>query len=154
MSDFDWCKKCSVFGLLGTHRCPPRWDVLDLDNTAGDWDESVIVYAHDAREAAEKWAERDDSDSAEYSIVRGNAATVRVRPEADKGEGILLIVSGESVPSYHAGEARSIRCSRYGCEANRIYRPLDSGNYGDPCDCGGCLKVITAPPTAVEAGSS
>ena len=57
--------------------------------------------AYDAEMAAEEWAEREDSDSAEYSIVGGEEKTVCVSPiESDRHE--TYIVSGESIPYYRA----------------------------------------------------
>jgi len=52
--------------------------------------------------AAEEWAERDDRDSCDYCIVRGNDVVVFVR----SGSGVLTRwrVSGQQVAAYHAVE--------------------------------------------------
>ena len=120
MSDYERCTTCGEYGFTDTHTCDPQWLVLDLDNSDRGWDEAAVIYAADADSAAEKWAYREDRDSAEYSIVRGQPATVRVRPVGPvEVASVLLIVSGEAVPTYHAEAARSTRCSNYQCSAHR-----------------------------------
>jgi hypothetical protein len=54
--------------------------------------------------AAEEWAYRYDRDSAEYSIVGGQPATVHVLDMATGRETRWSVV-GEAVPSYTATEA-------------------------------------------------
>ena len=68
-------------------------------------DDAALIKAHDPREAVEKWAERDDSRSCEFTISGGQPATVIVRQEGstDTQE---WIVSGEMVRSYSAMKAR------------------------------------------------
>jgi hypothetical protein len=61
------------------------------------------IEAFDAEEAAELWAERDDRNSAEYSIVAGEDVVVCVR--CPDGKVSRWRVSGESVPNYIAREA-------------------------------------------------
>ena len=60
-----------------------------------------VVDAWNAPAAACVWAEREDSRSADYAIVGGTDATVRVRDVAS-GDEYEMVVSGESVPSYTA----------------------------------------------------
>jgi len=78
------------------------WLVWDPD--AGETiDDARTVRGFDASDAAENWAERSDSDSAEYAIVRGSPATVLVRSAADEAAPIEKYeVHGESAPSYNA----------------------------------------------------
>jgi hypothetical protein len=57
------------------------WEVYDPDD--GDADDARKVCAGDAQEAVERWASRYDADSAEYSIVGGQSAVVRVRRAGD-----------------------------------------------------------------------
>lgn len=63
------------------------------------------VPAFSAESAAVKWAERDDADSADYLIVRGNDATVMVAEDRDGSEPERFVVSGESCPVYRARKA-------------------------------------------------
>lgn len=66
-------------------------------------DDARAIEAHDAEDAAEKWAEKDDCESAEYAIVGGDAVEVRVR-DVESAAMSAFEVSGESIPSYHAKE--------------------------------------------------
>lgn len=65
-----------------------------------------IIYATDSYDAAEKWADYEDRHSADYWIVGGETAKVRVTQLGydDKpiGKPITLFVDGESVPVYRA----------------------------------------------------
>ena len=112
MSDYDRCPTCQEYAWLKTHKCSPIWLVFTEDRHE-DWDEADRVYANSPREAAEKWAEDDDCESAEYSIVAGTAAAVQVRrldePDTDP---VWWTVSGESFPTYRATEAKSVCCNR------------------------------------------
>ena len=65
-------------------------------------EDGMVVDAYDANAAACKWAERYDADGADYLIVSGTDATVRVRAVNKPADAWELIVSGESVPSYRA----------------------------------------------------
>lgn len=66
-------------------------------------DDAREVLAFDAEEAAEDWAANDDTQSADYSIVRGNEATVCVRLKDDESAPVeTFVVYGESVPQYSA----------------------------------------------------
>jgi hypothetical protein len=66
------------------------------------------VEAHDAEDAAEDWAEYDDSYSVEYMIVRGNDATVCVRERDNQDAPVqTFVVSGKTVPQYTAREVQS-----------------------------------------------
>jgi len=65
-------------------------------------EDGTVVDAYDANAAACKWAERYDADGADYLIVRGADATVRVRAVNKPLDSWEMIVSGESVPSYRA----------------------------------------------------
>ncbi len=57
--------------------------------------------AVDAQDAAEEWAEYDDVQSAEYSIVKGHEATVHV--SAGPGMEVeVFTVTGEALPTYYA----------------------------------------------------
>lgn len=63
------------------------------------------IEAHDAEQAAEDFAEWDDTNSAEYAIVKGQDATVLVREKCSVfGPTRRFQVRGEAVPSYSAKE--------------------------------------------------
>lgn len=95
-----FCKKCGEWCMYeDSHNCPPIFEVQHLGYHCDDeWEE---IRAIDEKEAAEKWAEKDDIDSAEYSIVSGSPAEVNVRK---KGETTYTsyTVTGEGVPTYYA----------------------------------------------------
>ena len=76
--------------------CPER------DQCKEDGKRVVATYAE---AAAVKWAERDDADSADYSIVGGNDATVMVAEDRDGAPEQRFTVSGESCPVYRARQA-------------------------------------------------
>lgn len=59
------------------------------------------IDAHCARSAVEQWAQHDDAESADYTIVAGSPAEVMVS-DCDGGEPERYSVSGESVPEYRA----------------------------------------------------
>ena len=62
MSESNWCKRCEgyVWGGQSNCRCKP-FEVYNLDSCA---DEFLTVYARgDEEDAAEKYAERDFSES-------------------------------------------------------------------------------------------
>lgn len=65
----------------------------------GDREDGREIESHSAEAAVRAWAERDDAESADYLIVRGNDATVQVW---DGERERTYIVSGESVPEYRA----------------------------------------------------
>lgn len=98
----DMCKTCGAWMMFPeSHRCPPKFDVIDADGGYGDdpWQWAKSIRAHDPCDAAEKYA--DDSDcEGDYSIVRGSPATIFVRDAS--GEITCWTVTGESVPSYSA----------------------------------------------------
>jgi len=98
----DMCKTCGSWMMFpNSHRCPPKFDVIDADGGYGKdpWQWAKAIFAHDAETAAEKYADQSDCEG-DYSIIRGNEATILVRDEA--GEITRWTVTGESVPSYSA----------------------------------------------------
>ena len=68
-------------------------------------EDGMRVLAFSPESAATKWAERDDADSADYLIVRGNDATVLVAEDREDAPEHRFIVSGESSPVYRARAA-------------------------------------------------
>lgn len=69
----------------------------------GPEDGGVRIKAFDGEQAAEEWAERDDRDSAEYTIASGEEVTVVARNERD-GRKTRYRVTGEAQPVYTARE--------------------------------------------------
>lgn len=61
-----------------------------------------LIEADDPHNAVCKWADLDDMESADYLIVGGQNATVKVRAENKPDKVYEMIVSGESVPYYVA----------------------------------------------------
>ena len=59
------------------------------------------IAAFDAQVAAADWAERDDCESADYTIVGGTPADVVVI-DVETGERTEWTVEGESIPHYTA----------------------------------------------------
>ena len=101
-----FCKTCHEYqytSISKEHACPPAFLVWCRDNH-GVEEEGDRIHAYDHSAAAEKWAECDDHDSADYSIVRGSPATVRVRATTGDAGEKWFEVSGESLPSYSARE--------------------------------------------------
>jgi len=64
-------------------------------------DDAREIEGYDAEDAAREWADRDDCESADCSIVRGNSAKVCVR-DGDRVR--TFNVSGETVAQYTARE--------------------------------------------------
>ena len=124
---WDRCPTCDEYASLGTHHCEPMWLVWELEHHEG-WEDAARVHSHRARDAAEKYAEESDVNSADYTIVSGSPATVRVRAAGEGGSGDLLLVSGESIPQYTAQDVRSLRCPR--CAASKA---LNEAEHGDRC---------------------
>jgi hypothetical protein len=131
MSDYAECPRCHEYDWLKRHRCKPIWLVFNPDHHE-DWEEASRIHANSPQAAAEKWAEQDDCESAEYSIVAGTDAAVQVRrldePDTDP---VWWVVSGESVPEYRGQEATKIQCSR--CRARQDLDPKLIGQPHDKC---------------------
>ena len=105
---YDWCVKCRAYHAADKHSL--IFEVWDTDGAElPDFEPDIVeVYATDAEDAAEKWAEADDLNSAEYNIVSGDSSpTVAVR---EKGKELIVfyILTGESVPQYMAEEVSNI----------------------------------------------
>ena len=80
--------------------------LVSCEEIHGDHRDGKIVYADDHRNAAEKWADYEDRHSADYWIIGGETAEVRVTELGDDdkptGKPLTLFVDGESVPVYRA----------------------------------------------------
>jgi hypothetical protein len=101
-----WCDDCGGMSFgTAVHTCPPRWDIWRPDHGEERGDRHP-ERGEDAEAAVTLWAERDDSDSAEYSIVGGEEATVHVCPHDADGDAQHEVwrVYGEAQPVYHAAQ--------------------------------------------------
>ncbi len=109
----EWCNGCKVFHQLGDAHLPIYTIWCEALGHGGPED-GCSQGAHSARGAVVAWAERDDVDSAEYSIVSGSPATLNVK--CPDGKVMLWIVSGESVPEYTGEPAKKYTCGACGHE--------------------------------------
>lgn len=100
------CEVCETWIYSDFHKYPPLWEVAIVsDDDVPDDDDYRRIYAHNAEEAAEKATEQDDSDSAEYSIVKaGDSGDFVAWVRRPGGEAKRYSVIGESVPQYTARE--------------------------------------------------
>lgn len=69
-------------------------------------EDACVIEAHDAESAAQEWAEEEDCNSAEYSIVSGREEPTVCVAEGD-GPEQQFRVSGEAVPHYYATATRA-----------------------------------------------
>lgn len=92
-----WCPQCGRY-MYAAHKCPSQWDVWEQGEKRGD---HSPVYGDDAQDAAEQYARRSDTDSAEYDFMKYGGA-VTVAPVDDGCAAERFFVEGESVPEYHA----------------------------------------------------
>ncbi len=89
------------------------------ESQGGTEDGAREIDAHNEEHAAEEWARHEDSDSADYIIIGGSPATVKVREvfpptvhelptyaqrqvETAPGPVVTFIVHGETRASYSA----------------------------------------------------
>ena len=68
-------------------------------------EDACEIEAIDAESAAQDWAEGEDCNSAEYSIVSGRQTPVVYVAELNK-PAQMFVVSGEAVPAYYARPAQ------------------------------------------------
>ncbi len=96
---------CGVGGISKYYKCKPVWlvAIFEGDEQPADDDYSE-VRTSDTEEAAEKAAEEDDSDSAEYSVLQGHGDYVAWVKAAADAKPKRFKVTGEAVPEYHAEE--------------------------------------------------
>jgi hypothetical protein len=101
VSNFEKCSICGRYDLPSRHRCPPAWVVRFAHahpDEVGDQ-----VYASDAEQAAEIFAELYDWESEEFNCAKGHPMEVAVRlwrePNAKPQ---IFVVTGEMVPQYRA----------------------------------------------------
>ena len=112
MRKFGRCETCGEYDFLETHRCPPCWYVWEPDEGETMDDGARRIYARDAEQAAERWAAREDWDSAEGAIAMGRSEPeICVATLGLEGKGVERFkLTGEMVPEYRAeplkGKAR------------------------------------------------
>ena len=97
------CPTCKrAMWSSGAHVCPPQWSVWNPDQE--EEEDARVFFADDPETAAEEWGEKDDSDSADYDIVKGKPAIVSVRryPPEEGVAPLKFRVQGEYDPRYWA----------------------------------------------------
>lgn len=95
------CPRCRHWRLYPSHCNCKRFEVcIPWRDAEGDWTE---VYAMDAEDAAEEYAETCDSDG-DYTIIKRGSGEVWTRDEA--GAIQKWDIEAEAVPSYSAREKR------------------------------------------------
>lgn len=98
-----FCTICGGFTPDGTvHKCPPKLRIWE-DRDGYVEDDGQDLFADDAGECVEKWAYKDDFESAEFRIVGGHEAAVFVR--GPDGETTRWVVSGETERVYQASRS-------------------------------------------------
>jgi len=72
MGNWGTCKKCGHIGWMTNHQCPPTWDCIPADalDYADEHDTWLTVYADDAKDAAQEFADYTDRWSADYESER------------------------------------------------------------------------------------
>ena len=96
---YQRCEICGEYGWSDRHICPPTWECYEADGSSY----RRTIYARDAAEAAEKYAEQIDPEL-EFCIMKGatedNEETEVVVVTKDGEERFL--VSAEIVYRYDA----------------------------------------------------
>lgn len=100
------CPTCAEWVFSKYHRCMPVWLVAIVEGEEQPRDDDYSeVRAIDAEAAAAQGAEEDDSNSAEYSILKHYdvkyVAWVKAATDAKPKR---FKVTGEAVPQYYAEE--------------------------------------------------
>lgn len=101
VKDSGYCPRCSAFRVIAKLCHCQRFECgMPFRGEVEGWEE---VFAMDAESAAEKEAERRDSDG-DYTIVRHGEAEIWTRDHAGVIE--KWDIRAESVPTYHAHKKR------------------------------------------------
>jgi hypothetical protein len=64
------CDRCGEVVWNNGHTCPPTWYVLDKANNGDDWNESLLIYADNAEEAASEASRKIDERDGEGEYER------------------------------------------------------------------------------------
>jgi len=94
LSTFRKCPVCGEWDFVRAHKCPPRWEVRNIDD---DSDEVKTVFACTPEEAAKIFADFWD----EESLIACQGHQITVVLTSDHTEPQQFIVSGEMVPRYN-----------------------------------------------------
>ena len=102
--------QCSTCGKVITslyHKCLPEWVVVfgKTVEEGMDWGK-ITVRGYDGADAVEEAAEKYDSDTGEYLIVKNQTETAWVRPNDSLDEWEQYTVEGETVPQYTAWKVK------------------------------------------------
>lgn len=101
---FDECPTCGAYDFVATHRCPPAWYVKIAEcDYHHDESEPTRVFAQDAEQAAERFAEEWDCRG-DPCLLSGDTLTVSVSALSNLTEVQTFAVTGEMVPEYRACE--------------------------------------------------
>lgn len=103
------CPTCGeyLYCFNRPHTCPPQWRVwVDEDDTYNEHRDGRIIYAKNAGEAAEKFADSEDR-RAEYWIVSQGYVHVFVREIATR-KLYRVEVQAETVIEYNAREPKAV----------------------------------------------
>ena len=99
------CPTCGEWVFSKYHKCDPVWFVVIVEGEEQPADDDYReVRAVDEEEAAEKGAEEDDCNSADYEIMKGYGDYVAWVKAAADAKPKRFKVTGEAVPQYHAEE--------------------------------------------------
>lgn len=94
------CPRCKEWKLYPENCRCKRFEVGEPWHDKIEDDQWNSIYAVDAEEAAEKFAETSDCDSGEYSMVRAGSGEIWTRDE--DGDVSKWHITAEAVPTYHA----------------------------------------------------
>jgi len=98
----SYCQTCGIY-KYSHHTCPPSWTVWIPDQE--NEDDNRLIYAHDAEEAATKYAELYDQE--DHGMLGGETIEVHVKGTEVPKEGEQtwrFEVTGEAIPEYTAHE--------------------------------------------------
>lgn len=99
------CPRCREWKLYPENCRCRRFEVGEPFQGKIEDDQWNYVYAADAEEASEKFAEQSDWDSSEYSIIKAGSGEIWTRDE--DGNIQKWDITAEAVPTYSAREKRS-----------------------------------------------
>lgn len=94
---FQECPTCGEWDFVGAHKCPPRWQVRNVDD---DLDEVQTIFAYTPEEAVKQFADIWDEES--LIACQGHQITVIITSDRTKTQ--QFIVTGEMVPRYNISQ--------------------------------------------------
>lgn len=98
----DACHRCHEWRNDPSACTCVRFEIALQDRPPSDDADWTYVWAYDAQDAVEAYARRYDSESAEYTIVRGNRKEFTAWVRFSDRRLTKWAVSGESEPTYSA----------------------------------------------------